>query len=84
MSDAARAAILTLLEARREGATICPSEAARKLDPKDWRGRMGEVRGAAASLAAEGRVVVTQKGVAVDVALARGPVRIGRATEGTE
>ncbi|MEM9765083.1 MAG: DUF3253 domain-containing protein [Pseudomonadota bacterium] len=76
MSDAARATILGLLETRRPGATICPSEAARKLDAERWRDRMEEVWRAAALLASEGMVVATQKGETVDLALARGPVRL--------
>jgi len=73
---AVRAAILETLAARRPGATICPSEAARALSP-DWRGLMPAVRRAAAELAAEGRVSVRQRGEPVDPAAATGPIRIG-------
>ena len=75
----AREAILALLAARRADATICPSEAARALagdDPADWRPLMPAVREAAAELADEGRVAVTQRGRPVDVRSARGPVRV--------
>ncbi|MEL6766616.1 MAG: DUF3253 domain-containing protein [Pseudomonadota bacterium] len=75
-SGPAREAILTVLAERRAGASICPSEAARRLDPEGWRDRMAEVRAGAASLAAEHRLVVTQKGAAVDIAGARGPIRL--------
>jgi hypothetical protein len=77
--SAERDAILALLAARRAGATICPSEAARALagdDPTDWRPLMAPVREAAAVLADEGRVEVTQRGRAVDARAARGPVRV--------
>lgn len=72
-------AILELLDSRRPGATICPSDAARRVagdDPDVWRPRMDEARAAAARLVARGRVVVTQGGDPVDPALARGPIRI--------
>ncbi|MGY1642172.1 DUF3253 domain-containing protein [Geodermatophilus sp. SYSU D00703] len=72
------AAIVTLLDVRRAGATICPSEAARAVDPAGWRELMPAARAAAGRLAAAGRVVVTQGGAAVDVVTARGPVRIRR------
>ncbi|TVQ57050.1 MAG: DUF3253 domain-containing protein [Rhodobacteraceae bacterium] len=72
---AARTAILDLLARRRTGGSICPSEAARALGP-DWRAAMPMVRRAAGALAAEGRIVVTQRGAVVDIADARGPVRL--------
>ncbi|MEM7496364.1 MAG: DUF3253 domain-containing protein [Pseudomonadota bacterium] len=76
-SERASRAILELLAQRRSGATICPSEAARRLDAENWRDFMDEIRAAAAALAAVGRVVVMQKGRPVDIADARGPVRLG-------
>ena len=72
-------AIDALLDARRAGATICPSEAARAVDSEDWRELMPAARAAAGRLAATGRVQVTQGGEVVDVASARGPVRVRRA-----
>jgi len=71
-------AILTLLERRAPTSTICPSDAARAVDPEDWRGLMPAARQAAAALASRGEVVVTQRGEVVDVTTARGPVRIAR------
>lgn len=55
-------AILALLRARRPGATICPSEVARGTGQEDWRGLMPSVRQAAAALAAEGLIEITQNG----------------------
>ncbi|WP_233517356.1 DUF3253 domain-containing protein [Geodermatophilus marinus] len=72
-------AIEQLLAARREGASVCPSEAARVVDPAGWRAVMPAARAAAGRLAAAGRVEVTQGGRVVDVATARGPVRVRRA-----
>jgi hypothetical protein len=67
-----------LLDQRRPGASICPSEAARGVDPVDWRELMPAARAAAGRLAAAGTVEVTQGGAVVDVATARGPVRVRR------
>ncbi|TKJ18954.1 DUF3253 domain-containing protein [Blastococcus sp. CCUG 61487] len=71
-------AIEVLLDQRADGATICPSEAARQVAPEQWRDLMPAARAAAGRLAAAGLVEVTQSGEVVDVATARGPVRIRR------
>ena len=74
-----RRAILDLLDRRRPGATICPSDVARDVGRAgSWRTLMEPTRSAAAALVEEGLVVVTQGGRPVDVASARGPVRIRR------
>lgn len=80
MDDGARLeqAIGELLDRRRAGTTICPSEAARRVEPEQWRELMPAARAAAGRLAAAGQVEVTQDGQVVDVATARGPVRIRR------
>lgn len=70
-------AILELLQQRRAGATVCPSEVARALWPDMWRPQMQRVRDAARRLAARGAVRVLQSGRAVDAATARGPIRLG-------
>lgn len=80
--DELEAAILRLLAARREGATICPSDAARAVagdDEADWRPRMDDARAAAARLVERREVVITQGGEVVDLSSARGPIRIRRA-----
>jgi hypothetical protein len=71
-------AILDLLAARRDGATICPSDAARAVGEDDWRPLMPAARAAAQRLVDAGEVDVTQGGEVVDLATARGPVRIRR------
>jgi hypothetical protein len=68
--------ILRLLGQRKEGASICPSDAARAARPQGWRALMDEVRAAAARLADRGEVDVTQRGHRVDAETARGPIRI--------
>lgn len=75
-------AIRELLAARAEGATICPSEAARRVGDDDWRKLMAAARSAAARLAEAGEVEITQGGVVVDAAQARGPLRIRRRGSG--
>lgn len=69
-------AILQLLDARSEGSTICPSEAARTIGGDDWRDLMEPARRAARRLVDAGSVVITQKGNVVDPSRAKGPIRI--------
>jgi hypothetical protein len=73
------AAIGDLLDERAAGASICPSEAARRIDPEGWRALMEPVREAARRLVAAGVVEVVQRGRVVDAATAHGPIRIRRA-----
>ena len=73
--DRIAAALLDLAHRRGPGRTFCPSEAARAL-ARDWRPLMGDVRGVAALLQQEGRLVAMQKGRPVDAAKARGPIRL--------
>jgi hypothetical protein len=73
-----RAAILELLEQRAPGKTICPSDAARAVAATDFRPLMDTARAAAAELVAEGKIEVTQRGEVVDIAQARGPIRLRR------
>lgn len=72
------AAILALLGQRAEGATICPSEAARLLaGPQgDWRAEMEAVHAATDALLARGAVTLSWKGVPMQKR--RGPYRIAR------
>jgi len=70
--------ILELLGRRAADASICPSEAARSVDPEGWRDLMPAAREAAGRLAAAGSVEVMQGGEVVDVRSARGPVRVRR------
>ena len=72
------ATILDLLDRRAGGATICPSEAARAVDPDDWSSLMEPARSAARRLVDSGAVVITQRGQIVDPSTAKGPIRIRR------
>ncbi|PPG27119.1 DUF3253 domain-containing protein [Pseudoclavibacter sp. RFBB5] len=70
--------ILDLLDKRAEGATICPSEAARVVGGDEWRDEMEAARAAARRLVESGEVDITQGGEVVDGATAKGPIRIRR------
>ena len=74
--DRIEAAILSLLEKRGSGKTICPSEAAREAFGEDWRGRMRHVRAAAVHLARKGEIVITRKGEPVDPDAFKGVYRL--------
>jgi hypothetical protein len=74
------AALCELLEARGNGKTICPSEAAKVVGGTEsegaWRNLMEPARMAARRLVASGDVEITQQGRVVDPSTARGPIRI--------
>ena len=76
--SAAETAILALLEARAPGATICPSEAARRLaGPNgDWRTEMDAIHAATDTLVASGAITISWKGAPMQKR--RGPYRIAR------
>lgn len=80
--DAAiEAAIFALLDARRPGASICPSDAARALhrDAAAWRAAMPRVRETARRLARAGRLQITQRGAVLDPeGEIRGAIRLRR------
>lgn len=68
--------ILAILERRAAGATICPSEVARRVGDEGWRDLMDLTRAAARRLAVWGMVEITQGGRVIDEASAKGPIRI--------
>ena len=71
------ATMRTLLRARAEGATICPSDAARAIGGEDWRSLLPLARDVARTLAAAGDLDVTQGGEVIDAAGTwHGPVRL--------
>lgn len=76
---------LELLGQRAGGATICPSDVARSVEPDDeeaWRALMEPVRRAARRLVASGDVEILQRGSVVDPSTAKGPIRIRRRRRG--
>lgn len=83
VSDAAQA-ILALLKTRRQGATICPSDAARACGGIDWRDAMPRVHRAARRLVETGAIVLTQGGVVTAPEGIVGPYRIAPAAPGAQ
>lgn len=75
---AAEAAIHALLAERAPGATICPSEAARRLaGPQgDWRAEMAAVHAAVDIMIAQGTIALSWRGEPKQKR--RGPYRIAR------
>jgi hypothetical protein len=72
-------AIRALLAERAADASICPSEAARRVGGEDdWRALIERARAAARRLVARGEIEMTQRGSRVDPSTARGPVRLRR------
>ena len=69
-------AIEGLLKSRKPEASICPSEAARNVFGEDWREQMPKVREVANSMAKQNQIEICQKGIVVDPANARGPIRL--------
>ena len=69
-------AILTTAAQRGPQKSTCPSEIARMLFPGNWREHMKAVLATAIMLHHQGKVIITQKGIPVDVDHIKGPVRI--------
>jgi hypothetical protein len=70
------ATILSIASNRGPEKSTCPSEIARMLFPDDWRKHMKNVVDVAIELHNQGKVVITQKGIPIDVNHIKGPVRI--------
>ncbi|TWT85757.1 hypothetical protein Pla123a_05640 [Posidoniimonas polymericola] len=70
------ACLLELAEQRGAGKTFCPSEAARRLSPEDWRPLMPAIRSVATRLAEKGGLAITQAGRPASID-AKGPIRLG-------
>ena len=75
-------AVLSLLDARPQDATICPSEAAGAVAAHRPEQLMEPARRAVRRLVARGEVEITQGGRAVDPSAARGPIRVRRTRGG--
>jgi hypothetical protein len=76
VSAPVESAIFDLLAERGPGKTICPSEAARALDPEGWRRLMPHVRATAVGLARAGRLEITRHGKAADPNAFKGVYRL--------
>ena len=76
LDQSLEAAIVDLLRDRSADATICPSEAARRLAPDHWRSLLPATRNAARRLVSKGVIQILQKGAVIDPTKARGPIRL--------
>ncbi|MEM9804766.1 MAG: DUF3253 domain-containing protein [Cyanobacteria bacterium P01_D01_bin.56] len=74
-TDTIRQRLLDKVHQRGMDKTICPSEVARALDNEQWRDLMDAIRAVGQTLAAEGKIVVTQRGQVVNPNTAKGPIR---------
>lgn len=61
-----KAQIMELVQERGPEKTICPSEAARAVNPDEWRPLMDEAREAACELRDEDKITIEQGGKPVD------------------
>lgn len=68
--------ILSVATHRGKEKSTCPSEIARMLFLADWRKHMKDVVDAAVDLHHQGKVMITQKGMSIDVSHIVGPIRI--------
>jgi hypothetical protein len=68
--------ILSMADQRGPEKSTCPSEVARMLFPDDWRDHMKEVVDEAIELHNQSKVIITQKGLVIDVNHIKGPIRI--------
>lgn len=68
--------ILFIATQRGPEKSTCPSEIARMLFPEDWRNHMKNVVDVAIDLHNQSKVMITQKGVPIDVNHIKGPIRI--------
>ena len=72
-------AILTLLSERAADASLCPSEAARRVGGEHgWPTLMEPARAAARRLVARGAIEIIQGGRRIDPSTAKGPIRLRR------
>ena len=76
MTSPIEAAVFDLLGRREPGRSICPSEAARAVDPEGWRRLMPQVRATAVGLARAGRLEITRKGRVADPDALKGVYRL--------
>lgn len=69
--------IVDLLNARKSGSSICPSDVARALSKESWRELMPAIRECADNMVEQKILLVTQKGHQVSSAVsAKGPIRL--------
>jgi len=62
----------------RPGKSICPSEAARRVDPDNWRELMGPCRSAACRLWHRGRLSILKRGKPIHPDYCKGAIRLAK------
>ena len=77
-----KTAILSLIEASEDGATIGPADAARYVSDKEWRKLLKDVRSEAVRLANSQEISIYRKGKPVDPNKFKGVYRLGRYMNG--
>jgi Protein of unknown function (DUF3253) len=82
----AESAILSLIEARGPIKTICPTDAARLVNPDYFRKALPDVRSAAVRLALAGQIAIYRHNKPVDPMGFKGVYRLGavRGVDGNE
>jgi uncharacterized protein DUF3253 len=75
LDQALEARMRDMLARTGTGKTICPSDVARSM-ADDWRPLMDPTRAVARRLVDAGEAEITQHGEVVDLASAKGPIRI--------
>ncbi len=75
------ATMLTLLRARADSSSICPSDVARTVGGAGWRALLDDVRAVAATAQRAGEIRITQGDRDVTIRAVRGPIRLRRGPE---
>lgn len=77
INEIIRVQFMALARMRGPGKTFCPSEIARQVEPKNWRGLMEVIRSVGQELVDDDFLLCTQKGNPVKALKATGPIRFG-------
>ena len=72
--------IVEILERKPRGSSICPSEAAKELNPGGWKELQEPARCAARRLEARGKIELKQQGQNVNPSTAKGAIRLSKRT----
>lgn len=76
LREALKIAIVELLDSRKPGSSICPSEAARLVFGTNWREQMQLVRDVAIEMRSQEQLEICQKGHVIDPLTTKGPIRV--------
>ena len=76
MSGSIEETILDLLQNRKDGRSICPTDVAKALDPDGFQRKLGLVKAAAVGMARRGGLWITRKGKPVNPEKFKGVYRL--------